>query len=274
MSNKFIIYKGSGGLAHMLRGLAHCIKLANITKRYLIIDCKCNKGFGCNFNEFFKIDGLKYSDNYDIIPSTYNFKGFTLEELKKQKISCDNRSYYIFGYIISDFDERSNDDIVIYGGTGGNKLIGNLRVNDNIMSLLNKEPQINDKYISVHFRNTDIKNSFDKFSTRIKRAIMTTKINTVYWASDDYKSFDKLCKKHPNVKFIRYTIPAEKVIRNIHSETKDKFKQIYDCLKDIYFILKSDYFIPSNNSGMSLYIKLMINDKNIFRINSKTIILN
>ena len=61
---------------------------------------------------------------------------------------------------------------------------------------------------------------------------------------------------------------------NIHLNSKNKFKQIYNCLTDMYYILKSDYFIPSYNSGLSKWLIQMILSKskksnNIFNIKSK-----
>jgi len=272
MSKKFLIYKGSGGMAHMLRGLGDCIKIARASKRYLVIDCKINKGFGCNFSEFFKINNLEYSDNYEVIPKNLNYKGKNIDEIKKTKISAVKKNYFIFDNLINRIDTNTDDDILIYGGTGSNKQIIGLKIIPDIMKKLNSEPTINTKYIAVHFRNTDVRNSFVKFISKIKKQIKITKINTIYWSSDDCNSYDKMVKMIPEANFIRYTIP-QKTKKNLHTETKDKYKQIYECLKDIYFILKSDYFIPSLNSGMSLYIKLMIQDENMFDIKSKTIIL-
>lgn len=273
MSKKFIIYKGSGGLAHMLRGLQECIRLAKDSNRFLIIDCKSNNGFGCNFSEFFKIDKLDYSDNYNVIPPEFKFKGHTIDEVKKIKIHSRNKVYEIFENNISDCNPNVDDDIVIFGGTASNRLIEKMTIIPEIMRKIESEPKIDGKYISVHFRNTDLSNNIMKYINKLKKLIKDTNIKTVYWSSDDCSSYDKIVRMVEEAKIIRYTIPEKNIKKNIHTETKDKNKQIYDCLKDIYFILKSDYFIPSKNSGMSLYIELMIKGKNMYGINSKTIII-
>lgn len=64
---KYIIYKASGGLVHMLKGLNFCIQNAKKTNRKLIIDCANHSAFMMDFGRIFFIDdtSLNYSDKYD-----------------------------------------------------------------------------------------------------------------------------------------------------------------------------------------------------------------
>jgi len=273
MSKKFIIYKGTGGLAHMLRGLNEAVKMAKISNRYLVIDTRSNPGFGCDFSDFFTIDNLECSDRFRDIPVDYKFKNLSVRDIKKRIIHSSKRKYHIFNHNISDIDPNCPDELIVFGGTGSNKLIPGLKIQNTVMEMLEKEPLIKDKYISVHYRNTDLKNSIVDFILKLKETIEKTKIKTIYWASDDESSYEKIVKTIDNAKIIRYSVP-EKVKKNLHSDSINKYQQIYNCLKDIYFILKSNYFIPSKNSGMSQYIELMIKSPNMFSIDSKTIIIN
>lgn len=270
--SKFLVYKGTGGLAHMLRGLNEAIRRARVSNRFLIIDCISNPGFGCHFSDFFTIDNLDYSEKYSDIPVDYKFRNLFIRDIKKRSIHSSKKKYHIFEHNISDIDPNCDENLIVFGGTGSNKLINGMKVNKEIMEKILKEPIINEKYISVHYRNTDLKNSIINFINKIRKTIKKTNIKTVYWASDDESSFERISNAVSEGNFVRNTIP-EKVKKNLHSEAKDKQKQVYDCLKDIYFILRSDYFIPSKNSGMSQYVELMMRGDNIFGINSKTIIL-
>ena len=273
MLDKFIIYKGTGGLAHMLRGLNEAVKKAKISNRYLIIDSRSNPGFGCDFSDFFYIDNLPCSDRFRDIPVHYKFRNLTIRDIKKRSIHSSKKTYKIFQHDITDIDPNCDDELIVFAGTGSNKLVPGLKIQKIIMDKLLNESPINEPYISVHFRNTDLKNSLTKFISSIKKLMEKTNIKTIYWASDDVNSYNKIVKALNNAKIIRYSVP-EKTETNLHSEAKDKYKQVYDCLKDIFFILKSDYFIPSKNSGMSKYIELMIKDENMFSINSKTILVS
>ena len=65
--SKYIIYKASGGLVHMLKGIHFCIQKAKKMNRNLIIDCANHSAFMMDFSRIFFIDdaSLNYSDAYD-----------------------------------------------------------------------------------------------------------------------------------------------------------------------------------------------------------------
>ena len=81
--NKYIIYKGSGGLFHNLGGLSYAIKLAKQKNRILIIDAYSHLNKCINFNDYFTIneDNLEYYCNYDILPKNVKFKRFKYNEI-------------------------------------------------------------------------------------------------------------------------------------------------------------------------------------------------
>ena len=134
--------------------------------------------------------------------------------------------------------------------------------------------RIKNKYLSIHFRNSDMKNDVNLFLNKIKEALNKyTDIKTIYIASDDFHFYDNVANKFPNINIVRKTF-FEENLTNLHCYSSDKKKQMYDCLVDIYYILLSDVFIPSLNSSMSRGIVEMIKNNNtIFpNIISNTII--
>ncbi len=267
--NGFVIYKASGGLAHSLGGLFRAITVAQKLKRKLIIDYNVHKAFENSFSKFFHIIGVNYEVTYDCVPRTLSYRGHTIDELKNERLG---ERYSIFGTPA----KRPNpaDEIVVVAGTSGRKgwvSIDELRVNNDILEKLSKEPIIKEKYIAVHFRNTDITSNIGRQSSLINAIRKETKINTLYLSSDDYLALSKWKKVFPNMKIIMLTNP-EKDVHNIHYGSKDKTRQVYECLRDCYMILKSDYFVPCTTSGLSRMLIMMMRKKiNMFSLPAKTI---
>jgi len=262
----FLIYKGSGGLSHNLSGLNLAINACESQKRKLIIDMKIHSAFKINFSEIFVINGLniEYYDSYDCIDLNTPYKNKTVKAISNSGCKYENGSYYLFDEDISKPYINESEKIVAYCGVGReNKNKYNIQINERIIKMLFEEEAINEQYISIHFRNTDIQNNIDLFLKKYEEIKSITNINTLYISSDFNETYDIFLNKFPSVKIIRKTIP-EKGIKNLHYSKCDKFKEIYECIRDIYYISKSTYFIPSYNSGLSRLIIEQI--KNIYPI--------
>lgn len=241
----YIIYKASGGLVHMLKGINFCIQKAKETNRKLIIDCANHSAFMMDFTRIFFIDdaSLNYSDKYDECPVCDEIKNTPAKYIKGQ--------YFIGEINISTVDWDTHDDVIIYGGAHGNLQMKNIKVVQQIKNELEKEKKIEGKYIAGHFRNTDMKHDINEFINKIKETINKTEIKTFYLATDDSTARDLIASELPeDITIIQNTVPPAN-IGNLHYGSKDKYKQVYECLRDFYFILQSDEFIPSHKSGMS-----------------------
>ena len=267
-NNKFIIYKATGGLFHNLRALFSCFEFAKLNRYTLIIDMKQHTAFKHSFSTFFdlNVDGLEWYDNYDKVPNNLTYDNRSITELEKTSISFSNNGYYLYDKKIYDINLKNYLDNVIvygYGPLCDTIYYGNLTVNNEIYNKLINEKHIENNYISVHFRNTDIKNNIDDYIKKIKECIESTNIKTLYLASDYYEMFD-IIKTQINIEVIRYTIPPTN-INNLHycweGGLSQKYNRVYESIRDIYFILKSQAFIPSYNSGFSKEIIKMINSK-------------
>jgi len=258
----YIIYKASGGLTHSLVGLWRAIKISAEKERFLIIDFMQNTAFGRDFSDFFVIKGLKYSDKYDFIPPEFSFNEKSIEEIQNENVTYENRVFSIFNCKINkNIDDRQVIQFVAgTNGIKGDVFIKGLRVIPEILEKLRNEPKIDRQFISVHFRNTNIKNNIKKKVNKVREIVRQTKIRWVYIASDDCNALDNFKRFLPHVNFIGNT-----------NNSNDKWKQIYDCLKDIYFILQSEIFIPSFNSSLSRMINAMIeSNENLFDLPTKT----
>jgi len=280
MNNIYLINKASGGLAHMLGGIYAAFIYAKNSKRFLIIDCETHLAFRHKFSDFFILKDLEYSDDYSIIPSDYTFKSHSVIEIKNTNISnYENCNYGMFGYCIQNKNFDPKDQIAIWAGTSGKKghwHFPNLKVNDTIIKNLSNEKKIVEPYISIHYRNTDIKNKLDNYIIKIQNIIKKEKINIIYLATDDSNCLKNLMNKFPNMNIIQLANPKPNV-KNQHYSCISKeecYKQIYETIRDLYFIFQSKYFIPSNNSGLSRFIIMQISNKdNIFDLPSTTAVI-
>ncbi len=292
---KIIVYKASGGLAHMIGGLSCAIELALINDSHLIIDCSKHIAFQYNFSDWFYINDkkLKHGESYDIIPDNLLFDDLDKTKLKllyyggglsktisnEPRILFDIKKHFYFykDINLSNYDPNRQINVVVSGRRNNTKYNPNIKVNQNIIDKIKlNNKSINQYYISVHYRNTDIKNNFKKYINRLKEIIKISDIKIIYLATDDINAYEQFKQHLSNINIIQYSIPplTESNAPNIHYGCSDKYTIIYNCLVDMYMILSSTVFLPSYNSGLSKWLIQMINqDKNIFDINSKTIIV-
>jgi hypothetical protein len=274
MSN-FLINKASGGLAHMLGGIYAALIKSKQNNRFLIIDCETHVAFRHKFSDFFILENEQYSDDYSIIPSDYKFKEHSIEEIKNTNLSrAGNALYGMFGWSVQNKIFNPDEKIVIWSGTSGKKgnwHLPNLKVNQTILEKLNNETKIIEPYISIHFRNTDIRNKLKRFTNKIKIIVKRTNIKIVFLATDNGKTINSMKKLLPKLKIIQLSNPKLNV-KNQHYASTNKeecYNQIYETLRDLYFIFQSKYFIPSRNSGLSRFIMMQIKKKeNIFDLKS------
>jgi hypothetical protein len=282
MNDKYILYIGSGGLAHMLSGLSLCIEYAKKNKRILIIDLyKCGYFQNKFSNYFILLENIIIEENYDSIIND-NYYDISIKNFFDSKIYLVNRKYTCLNKNLTDtLDNPSTDKIVIYCGCGKGNINNNIYVKDNIKNIIKSKciNLIEEEYLSIHYRNTDLKhdiNFFIEIINKNKILLKKNNINKIFISSDDCKAFEEFNKiLHKEFKLFRVSDVIETNGAPLHYFSKDKEKVTMDILTDIYLILNSKYFIQSKNSGISKWIKMMNNSKkNIFQINSNLIILD
>jgi hypothetical protein len=230
----------------MLKGIHSCIQKAKETNTKLIIDTLNHSAFKMDFSSVFFIDdsSLNYSDAYDECPVG--------DEIRKAPAKYVNGQYFIGERNISIFDwDTTINDVIIYAGAHGNLQMKNIKVVQKIKDDLDNEKKIEEKYIAGHFRNTDMKHDINEFIDKVKETINKTGIKTFYLATDDSTARERIASELPvDITIVQNTVPPAN-IGNLHYGSKDKYKQVYECLRDFYFILGADEFIPSHKSGMS-----------------------
>jgi hypothetical protein len=272
--NYYVIYKGSGGLIHMLGGLVfainYCIKYNNI----LIIDVishNCYKHYLSDFFNIINSEPLIYSEDYNLIePKNIIYcKKYTINDIKNypdiEVPTMSNGTLYHI-YKFHQFElrytlkpESRRQLIKIYAGPGLNdyaSILKFIKVKPEIVNIIKEKPMI-ENYLGVHFRNTDIKNNINNVINLIKKY----KYNNIYLATDDATAYDKIKISLPNYNIYQYTKPINANGEPIHYAEKNKYNLILNILIDIYFLYHANDFIPSAQSTVSRFVSKMRNKK-------------
>ena len=261
-----MIYKGSGGFFHCLGGLINAIDIAEKNNCILVIDIKNHNGVGIHLTDFFKDDFLKkkniiMTEDYNYIPNNLKFYEYSKEDIMNNGgYNLEGNIYFFKNKNVRNIKIKSNA-INIYIGYNNNIISKlNLKIKDNIKKNIIDKRIIDGDYISVHFRNTDMKNDSSLFLKKILECSNKYNCKNIFIATDDYNFYFELLK-YNKLKIYRNTKP-NKDIKNIHYSKTNKKTQMFNLLCDLYYIFKSKYFIPSVNSGVSKYVISCIQDEN------------
>ena len=214
---KYLIYKGTGGLVHMLNGLQAAIELAKKENRFLIIDTKRTSSFRKKFSDYFFIfdKELEYQTDYLNINECDElyFEDIPILEIEERGTKLINGKYYLSDSIIllQNLNGMKNKQVRVYAGYHQN-YIQNLRIKTEILYEIfdNTIETINNfkPYISVHFRNTDMKNSINNFIKQIRKTSKKYDIKNIFIATDDFFAFDRFKDFLPKLNFFKIcTIP-------------------------------------------------------------------
>ena len=272
---KFVILKGSGGLTHMLSSIIYTMKLAKKYNYFLIIDVANHDAFHVPFSDFFYLEQVEYSEDYNIIPDNYKYYDMTISECQhNNQFKFDSKYNYVYNekYIINKSNVKkeieNEKDIAIYVGAGDFDfyiMTKHIRINRNILNYV-KSRQIYSKYLGIHYRNTDLKTNFDLIVQQAQQKLKENKdINIIYFATDHFDSIKKFKNYFSNYIFIYYTIPYKNITKNIHYSNPNKKELHTNLLIDMYMLSYSTVFIGNMQSAISCWIQYMRNNKN-FRL--------
>ena len=253
--------------------LSVAIDVAKQLNRTLIIEQYIHGVKRINFEKFIEIHEpeLKYGYSYDVLPKDVMWKGCDLEEIKKivGTCGCDlphvpniNRFHdYYKGIDLSVIDnsELNNEVIILCIYTPGFNT--NIKISEEIMNRLEKEEKIEKPFMSLHYRNSDMKHDIEPILDKISYITKNYKLETLYLASDDLSSYDKIKERFPSLEIVRKSLPPEGLKEDWSVYAEDKDNQLYEFLRDVYFILNSAVFIPSPKSSVSRGIIQMIQEK-------------
>ncbi len=289
----YVVYKATGGITHMLMGLAECIDYAESNHYFLIIDCKTAPEFGVKFKDMFYLKNIHYSEDYNILsrkiigtlPSE-----FPLARAKyiHQELPIIAETHYqimsnpIFIAELNRFSIiNNNEKIECYAGNGNKSLdhyfpiiLKYLLIQKEIMQKI-LENKIRKPYVGVHFINNKKKNSIDLIYQEVIKILTENEyLNLIYLATDDKYSIEKfkeflmqfnqqtkreISLKHQtgmpyNSGDVLYAI-RERVLKEKWGMSKLDLQ--IKILEDIYLLYHSTFFVPSIGSGYSDLVNVM-----------------
>lgn len=292
--SKYLLCIPLMGLADSFNQICRCINYCKKSNRILLIYTKINSQHSMNykFDDFFVVDTNKINCIYktneviNIISnknlSVNNNLGKFLDELisgnyielewcyKSQLIKYDSK------FLKFDLNNNYNENILVYcSGGGGNEKIHifdyislTKNTTDEIYKNLNK---INEKYISIYVRNTDIKSNYVELYENNKNII--SKFSKIYVASDDKNVIDYFKQKNKNILNFT-TFPDENDYYNLHYNTNININtKMLDMISDLIIVGFSTKIIVNNYvSGFrSLCLYINQNKKyiynNLFKLN-------
>ena len=269
MNNKYVIYKGTGGLIHMLCGLTYCIEWCILKSHFLIIDVKNHECFKHYLSDFFTIKNFNnYSENYNVINNSIKFANVNIKDIENCiNVERPDTNLYYISTPTRDINIRVNldnynikDVIKIYAGPGSckpNKITKYISIKPEIYNIIISKSTINN-YMGVHFRNTDIVHDINQF---INNIIKVDNIKSLYLATDDCTAYNIIKEKCPSHNIIQYTEPCNGNGKPIHYTETNKYNLVLNLLIDIYYLYKSDVFIQSPGSLVSAFVYDMRNKK-------------
>lgn len=283
--SRVLIYRGSGGLCHNLSGLSHAMYLC---KRYkyniLLLDTNNLKSIETHFSTYFDLNiinsifNIDITENYDDIKKFYShYNNIPLDEIKNTHAIFRSGNYYIKGINISSLQKQNYSNIVMYCGCGNFSFeISNITIKPSIYNLIQNlvlertnseflDILKSNNFISIHYRNTDMKHDINVFINPILKQLKNKNTNHIFLATDDpnaKEAFqDKLLCENCNIKVHTICQINDYNGQNLHYHEPDKHKLIIDLFIDIFIIMHSSFFFPSFLSSVSKLIVSCIKRK-------------
>lgn len=248
---KYLVYKASNGLCHMLNTINNVIQFAMQSNRILIIDCNCGWYFKNDFDKYFSIPLLKLNHDYytkfdyDKLPEKRELckEKYLGELVFVNQLNFEEGKWTSHDFILTNDLLNSDDDVIICTHTITTTNNWYISLKPEIYKSIGQK--IKQPYIGLHYRNTDIKNDLNQLIDNIDKY----GINKIYFATDDYNGRNKLdVLLGDKYEILQFTSPPQTELDlNIQLFGVDKHISIINALIDLYHLTNSTHFIPSIN---------------------------
>jgi len=293
----------TGGFTHMMRYLAGSYNYSINNSMTLVIDTKRHPGFGVDFHDVFEINSNAHISSDQNLINKINlrlndlFPDFS-EKIINQKLEIvKSKNGLNTHYILKDINEINgeqkylekmllcSEDICITSGLPVNdwdlllQLMCNLRLKNTIVKkIITFKNNMPEKFLAVHFRNTDYESDFSSVIEDLKVLIAKYKNNNIYIATDDISSIPNFKKALPSANLFfneNVVIDVKKLhIQNLHYASAHilnkfnttKLDQHINFFIDLLCLINSIEFIPNPMSSVTKLVNLF-KDNEILRDN-------
>lgn len=257
---KIIFFKASGGTTHMLTRLGYALKFCIENNFELVIDTINHEAHRYNFSKYYSFNNFKILDINEA-KEKYNGKIPKIYFTEQVRYNREKKRYFFNNKKVALEPSKEKMYQVVCNKGDLPFLLKRLKLSNKLLDFCNKF-MIKEKYIGIHFRNTDMKTDIKLILNKmIKELEINKDIKIVYLATDDYKSIDLFKEKCP-VKLICLTnLPKEEILTlhycsdtvlNKYNLSKEQL--IFELWRDIFLLKNSSIFIPSDKSSLSRFI--------------------
>lgn len=266
---KYLLCRPRGGLNDTLCQIEHCWSYCEKYKRILIIDTK-RSGIFVDFSELFmnNTDSVTHFKLTEDILSEINNLDCQIKEINGKIDTYQSEFKKGLNYVLAkteikltfDFDKDHNHKLLIYeqcgGGTNSLNLLNRLKLSTNLKNKF-LENKIDDKYQSIHVRNTDYKTNYEKLLYELKEHL---KGENVLVCSDDIEVIEESKKILYQSKIISKTSndfsdkgkPLHSTINNYSQEQKMIITT--NSIIDLLLLASSERIHYSNLSNYNFYV--------------------
>jgi len=278
--DKYVYLIPGGGLNDILCTIQSTIHYCIRHNRILLIDT-IHSPYKINFSDYFdieytgidiiydlnKIKSKCRNRNYSIWPrclniNIHNVLNGKIMKLLKYRKGC----YHSYKNVVLILPKKTvKEDIILYikcGGGNGFVLFKKILLKPTIKDYCKKKYlSLNNKYLCLQIRNTDIKSDYEQLYENNKDIIHS--YPTIYIATD-YKPCIDFFKSKELPIFNFNTFPKN-VTRNLHFANMDPDTKIKCVLCDIYIITMSDKLLSNSKGGFYRLIKQCHNNKTLIK---------
>lgn len=299
---RYLIHLGTGGMTHMLRLLGNSLAFARTSDRLVVPVTEGHSAFRLPFYEVFESRHERLATEQQAHNALSNYvppaAGLppSPDQIRVRAVIRDfhevrDAPELPHGFLALDWREADAPDVfVLTSGqveeAGGNSLgvrqgllevIPALSVRRRVArAARDRRAVLPDKYIGVHFRNTDMKHDLTETLSEVSRVMRDSGITDIYWATDDRSSLDtarlNLSEAHIHHSGAGIDVKGQK-LRNLHylsddvlqQHGTDKRTEITTVLTDIHLLASSAEFIASRRSSLSSLVTLLRSDLDLWR---------
>lgn len=130
------------------------------------------------------------------------------------------------------------------------RLVLSSRLQSRIAETLQRFPLPNERYIGVHFRNSDRTTDAAETLRMLDAAVSQTRCEAVWLSSDDPGAIDYFQKQRSSLQFYWLEKPFARNTPNLHFGVEKPFAadQFLHALSDIYMLSHASFFVPALSS--------------------------
>jgi hypothetical protein len=261
--DKYVYFIPRGGINDTFTQIKHKINYCKKMNRILLLDMNYGS-YNVNVHDYLyfincehiiydmnKIKEIISNKKVSIYPKEIDFS--LLDVVNK-------KTKFIFTY--KDINlrilpkQQVNEDIILHtcwgGGDGTKIFIENIMLHENLKEIIkNKLNLLDDHYLCLQIRNTDIQSNYVNLYEENKEMIHSYK--SIYLCTDDKVVINFF--KNKNLNIFNFTTFSDNKCKNLHNSNIKPQIKFQDLFVDIFIAVNSHKIISNSGGGFAKFIK-------------------